>query len=149
MKRKRKLSDIAKQLGQRGGKKTAKRGKAYYKRIGKMGLEKRWGKKYKEATATTDNSGVKLSVFFRESYAKLFTECRNISEVLFLQFVTTMELDQPFGRDALYDRTHYLARSSQRVSRIHLSITYGSINSIPVCIEYDHMNVYFMALIIA
>lgn len=37
------LREHLKQIGKRGGKKTAKRGKKYYAKIGKKGLRKRWG----------------------------------------------------------------------------------------------------------
>ena len=36
---------ILSELGKLGGQQTAKRGKAYYSRIGKLGMTKRWGKK--------------------------------------------------------------------------------------------------------
>jgi hypothetical protein len=38
------ISQLAKELGQRGGAKTKKRGREYYKRIGKLGLAKRYNK---------------------------------------------------------------------------------------------------------
>ncbi len=36
------LSDIAKQLGKRGGNQTRKRGRDYYRAIGRKGALKRW-----------------------------------------------------------------------------------------------------------
>lgn len=41
------LSELAKALGRRGGQQTKKRGSAYFRRIGKLGLKKRWGQKTK------------------------------------------------------------------------------------------------------
>ncbi len=38
------ISQLAKKLGQRGGAVTKKRGSEYYRRIGKMGLAKRYKK---------------------------------------------------------------------------------------------------------
>jgi len=39
------ISEAARLMGQRGGKKTAKRGKGFYSQIGKKGMANRWGKK--------------------------------------------------------------------------------------------------------
>ena len=36
------VSQLAKELGKRGGGKTKKRGSAYYRRIGRLGLAKRY-----------------------------------------------------------------------------------------------------------
>jgi hypothetical protein len=36
------ISELAKQLGARGGKKTAERGSDYYKTIGAKGAKSRW-----------------------------------------------------------------------------------------------------------
>lgn len=41
------IEKIAKELGSRGGKKTASRGSEYMKKIGRSGAQKRWGKKVK------------------------------------------------------------------------------------------------------
>ena len=38
------ISELAKELGKRGGHSTKKRGREYYKRIGKLGLAKRYKK---------------------------------------------------------------------------------------------------------
>lgn len=40
--------DIFVKSGQKGGKKTALRGKTYYKEIGKKGADTRWGKQEPE-----------------------------------------------------------------------------------------------------
>jgi hypothetical protein len=36
------LSELARRLGQRGGRRTKRRGSAYYARIGRLGAQKRW-----------------------------------------------------------------------------------------------------------
>jgi general stress protein YciG len=41
-------------LGRKGGKKTAKRGKAFYSRIGKQGMKKRWEKRTKLANTASE-----------------------------------------------------------------------------------------------
>jgi hypothetical protein len=38
------ITDYLKEIGKRGGDKTAKRGKAYYQEIGRRGALRRWGK---------------------------------------------------------------------------------------------------------
>jgi len=40
-----KISDMAKQLGKRGGDKTKEKGSDYYRRIGRKGALKRWKKR--------------------------------------------------------------------------------------------------------
>ncbi len=45
-----KLSDMAKQLGKRGGDQTRKRGRDYYREIGRKGAFKRWKKRAANAT---------------------------------------------------------------------------------------------------
>lgn len=44
------ISQVAKELGKRGGLATKKKGSAYYRRIGKLGLVKR----YKKHSPQTD-----------------------------------------------------------------------------------------------
>lgn len=39
------LREHLREIGRKGGKKTAKRGKAFYSRIGKKGMKKRWNKR--------------------------------------------------------------------------------------------------------
>ena len=39
------IAKVAQLLGKRGGEQTRKRGSAYFARIGRLGLERRWGKR--------------------------------------------------------------------------------------------------------
>lgn len=36
------VSELARRLGQRGGRRTKRRGSAYYARIGRLGAQQRW-----------------------------------------------------------------------------------------------------------
>ena len=45
------INEIARQLWKRGGEKTKKRGSAYFKAIGRKGLQKRWTKETVDKSA--------------------------------------------------------------------------------------------------
>lgn len=63
------LSDIARSLGRRGGKKTAERGKEYFALIGKKGAERRWGKTKK--VFICEDCGEEVEGDMRQEYDKL------------------------------------------------------------------------------
>ena len=52
-------SELARRLGQRGGRQTKRRGSAYYARIGRLGAEKRWRAGHDGAT-TADRADADL-----------------------------------------------------------------------------------------
>lgn len=42
------VKEYLQEIGKRGGKKTAKKGRSYYSNLGKLGMQKRWAKKKDE-----------------------------------------------------------------------------------------------------